>query len=60
MDEAKKLLAKAKNDYHGILGVKKNASMDDIKKAYHEKAKLHHPGIFFSLLQLLSIIIINI
>ncbi|KAG8039834.1 hypothetical protein G9C98_000563 [Cotesia typhae] len=43
LDEAKKLLAKAKNDYHGILGVKKNASMDDIKKAYHEKAKLHHP-----------------
>ncbi|CAD6237341.1 GSCOCG00002261001-RA-CDS [Cotesia congregata] len=43
LDEAKKLLTKAKNDYHGILGVKKNASLDDIKKAYHEKAKLHHP-----------------
>lgn len=29
--------------YYDTLGVPKNASKEDIKKAYREKAKLHHP-----------------
>ena len=34
-----------KQDYYDILGVPKNASKDDIKKAYKQLAKKHHPDI---------------
>ncbi len=30
-------------DYHEILGVKKNATLDEIKKAYRNKMKEYHP-----------------
>ncbi|KAF7988139.1 hypothetical protein HCN44_007633 [Aphidius gifuensis] len=38
-----KVSKSSKSKYHDILGVKKSASLDDIRKAYHEKAMLHHP-----------------
>ncbi|XP_011638959.1 LOW QUALITY PROTEIN: dnaJ homolog subfamily C member 7 [Pogonomyrmex barbatus] len=49
--ESKRLLAKAKlllrkskrKDYYKILGIDKNASTEDIKKAYRKRALDHHP-----------------
>ncbi|KAG8265386.1 DnaJ sub C member 7, partial [Homalodisca vitripennis] len=49
--ENKRLLADAKfalkrskrKDYYKILGVERNASTDDIKKAYRKRALVHHP-----------------
>lgn len=50
--ETKRLLAEAKlalkkskrKDYYKILGIDKDASTDDIKKAYRKRALVHHPG----------------
>lgn len=45
--EAKMALKKSKRkDYYEILGIDKNASTDDIKKAYRKRAMVHHPGEF--------------
>lgn len=33
----------AKRDYYEILGIKKNASLDETKRAYREMALRHHP-----------------
>lgn len=42
---AKLALKKSKRkDYYQILGINKTASVDDIKKAYRQKAMVHHPG----------------
>nr|CAD7587376.1 unnamed protein product [Timema genevievae] len=41
---AKLSLKKSKRkDYYKILGIDKNASTDDIKKAYRKRALVHHP-----------------
>lgn len=41
---AKKALKKSKKkDYYKILGIDKNASTDDIKKAYRKRAMVYHP-----------------
>jgi len=34
-----------KKDYYGILGVKKSASADDIRKAFRKLARKHHPDV---------------
>lgn len=33
----------AKKDYYAILGIDKKSTLEEIKKAYREKAKEHHP-----------------
>src|SRR5205085_12136678 len=32
-------------DYYGVLGVKKNASVDDIRKAFRKLARKYHPDV---------------
>lgn len=45
LQEAKLALKKSKRkDYYKILGVDKNASTDEVKKAYRKRALVHHPG----------------
>lgn len=44
LEQAKLELKKSKRkDYYKILGVGKDASVDDIKKAYKKRALIHHP-----------------
>ncbi|XP_049786503.1 dnaJ homolog subfamily C member 7 [Schistocerca cancellata] len=44
LQEAKLALKKSKRkDYYKILGIDKNASTDEIKKAYRKRALVHHP-----------------
>ncbi|XP_026667389.1 dnaJ homolog subfamily C member 7 isoform X2 [Ceratina calcarata] len=44
LTNAKLALKKSKRkDYYKILGIDKNASTDDIKKAYRKRAMVHHP-----------------
>ena len=38
-------MAAAKRDYYDILGVQKNASADDIKRAYRNLARKYHPDV---------------
>lgn len=33
-----------RKDYYKVLGVGKNATEDEIKKAYRKRALMHHPG----------------
>ena len=37
------MMSTAKRDYYEILGVKKNAALDEVKKAYREMALRYHP-----------------
>ncbi|XP_037579976.1 dnaJ homolog subfamily C member 7 isoform X2 [Dermacentor silvarum] len=44
LDHAKLELKKSKRkDYYKVLGIPKDATVDDIKKAYRKRALLHHP-----------------
>lgn len=44
LQDAKLALKKSqRKDYYKILGIERNASVDDIKKAYRKRALIHHP-----------------
>jgi molecular chaperone DnaJ len=38
-------MATQQKDYYGLLGVKKNASQDDIRKAFRKLARKYHPDV---------------
>src|SRR5947199_3142523 len=38
-------MATQTKDYYAILGVKKNASVDDIRKAFRKLARKYHPDV---------------
>ena len=38
-------MATRTKDYYGILGVKKNAGTDDIRKAFRKLARKYHPDL---------------
>lgn len=40
-----KILAESKRDYYEVLGIKKGATDDEIKKAYRKLAKQYHPDL---------------
>ncbi|CAH8581453.1 unnamed protein product [Schistosoma curassoni] len=46
LQAAKSALSVSQRDYYKILGLKKNASSDDIKQAYRKSALLYHPVLF--------------
>src|ERR1700694_860419 len=38
-------MATQQKDYYGLLGVKKNATADDIRKAFRKLARKYHPDV---------------
>src|SRR5437764_11368752 len=43
--ELKNYMATATKDYYGILGVKKSASTEEIRKAFRKLARKYHPDV---------------
>lgn len=39
------MVTSQQKDYYGILGVKKNATQDEIRKAFRKLARKHHPDV---------------
>ena len=40
-------MSQSKCDFYSILGLTKDASEDEIKKAYRKRALMHHPGKYY-------------